>query len=81
MFPGLVPSSVVMTRRALGARVSAITSQAHNPPRVALVKRRAVFLHVTVTWMSGAQTTCPGPVSTAQALASVDRDKLQRCLT
>lgn len=48
-------------------------------PREAEKQRRcAVFLYVTVTWMSAAHITCPGPVST---LASVDKDKLQPSLT
>lgn len=39
------------------------------------------FLYVTVTWVSAAHITCPGPVSTVQTLASVDKDKPQPSLT
>lgn len=74
MFPGLITGLV-------GSSVSVITSPPHEPLRAAVVRRRAAFLHVAVTWVSGAQITCPGPVSTAQTLASVDKDKPQRCLT
>lgn len=37
-------------------------------------------LYVTVTWMSAAHITCPGPVSTVQTLASVE-DELKPSLT
>lgn len=40
-----------------------------------------VLSHVTVTWLSGAAISRPGPVSTAHTLASVDKDKPQPCLT
>lgn len=39
------------------------------------------ILYVTVTWMSAAHITCPGPVSSVQTLAPLDKDKPQPSLT
>lgn len=57
-------------------------SATRQPPRVTRSRSREVgapqsVLYVTFTWMSAAHTTGPGPASTAQTLASVDKDKPQ----
>lgn len=75
-------SLVGMTYRAVVPCVEVITSQPHNPPQAPLCHEALCgILRVRVTWMSGGQITCPGPVSTVQTLASVDKDKLQPSLT
>lgn len=56
------------------AAASACNTLAHEGREVGVPQS---VLYVTFTWMNAAHTTGPGPASTAQTLASVDKDKPQ----
>lgn len=85
MFQILSTSHVGMTHGAGASCVSMITPHATRAPTRTTYSRgrkvEAPCSIFTVTWVSAAHTTCPGPVSTVPRLASVDKDKPQPSLT
>lgn len=90
IFHALNTSLVAMTHSAVASvlvppcyydYISATRASKSNTYMAEKVEAPCSILYVTVTWMSAAHVTCPGPVSTVQTLASVDKDKPQPSLT